>query len=189
MAHTVTPDRSLPDSYRGLPGIFEFRNDDGDQQRVNCGQAAACTFLTHYGKLPSATEPDRAHEVMTTIEADHPPDNLFGWFGTSPRRVELICQAYGVNIEQVDGEGNLRARLDQGQPVMVMVGTEGPRFWRFTAPAGHWMVAFGYDDDAIFLTNGADVRMPWDEFRGWWASTVPRLVSMQNTGLAAQLDT
>ena len=185
MAHHINPDGCDAGTYRGLAEIFEFRNGDGDLRKFNCGQAAACTLLTYHGRLPTTADPDLACEVLRLIETDHPPDNVGGWFGTSRRRVERICQAHGIDLEEVNGEAELRERLDRGQPVIVMVGTEGPRLWRWTAPAGHWMVAFGYDDRYLYLTNGAAPGMPWDEFRGWWGSLVPRLISMRNRGLAA----
>ena len=68
---------------------------------------------------------------------------------------------------------------------MLMVGTEGPRIWKWHAPAGHWMVAYGYDANQIFLTNWCRPGMPWPEFRRRWGAIVPRLISMRNRGLVA----
>jgi hypothetical protein len=183
MSSPVYPAGADPASYRGLPGIYEYRNADGDLCRFNCGQAAACTFLTHHGILPADLDEELARAVMTSVEGSHPPDNVGGWFGTSRRRVERICRAHGVEVEEVAGEDELRRCLDEGRPVIVMVGTEGPRVWRWRAPAGHWMVAYGYDRHQVFLTNHCGAGMPWDEFRSWWGSVVPRLISMRNVGL------
>lgn len=185
MPSPVYPDGADPATYRGLSVIYEYTNADGDLRRFNCGQAAACTFLTHCGAFSGGLVAELAHAVMTAVEAEHPPDNAGGWFGTSRRRVERICRTHGFELEEVDGEAELRDRIAEGRPVIVMVGTEGPRIWKWHAPAGHWMVAYGYDDDQIFLTNYGAPGMPWDEFRERWGALVPRLISMRNTGLTA----
>ena len=90
-------------NYRGLHSIFEFTNWDGRYRRFNCGQAAACTFLTQHGKF----EPDaaKAPAFMQTVEREHPPNNLGGWLGTSRGRVERICRAFDLPLEQTAGEG------------------------------------------------------------------------------------
>lgn len=184
MASQVTPDGSDPATYRGLPSIFEYINWDGDQRRFNCGQAAACTFLARYHLLTA--DADLAQDAMIGIEATDPPDNFGGWFGTSRRRVERICATRGLPVEEVGGEEELRQRLADRRPVMVMLGTEGKAlFAGLHAPTGHWMVAYGYDDYQIFLTNYHTPGMPWDEFRMRWNSFVPRLISMRRVGLAA----
>jgi Butirosin biosynthesis protein H, N-terminal len=185
MPSPVYPDGADPASYRGLPVIYEYTNIHGDLVRFNCGQAAACTLLTHHGPFPAEPDAELARAVMTAVEAEHPPDNAGGWFGTSRRRVERICRTHGIELEEVAGEAELRERLAEGRPVIVVVQTEGPRFWGWHAPAGHWMVAYGYDDRHVFLTNYAPSGMPWDEFRRRWGAFVPRLISMRNTGLTA----
>ena len=52
-------------------------------------------------------------------------------------------------------------------------------------PAGHWMLAYGSDDQQIFLTNWSAPGMSWDEFRYWWNGIVPRAIGMRNMGLTA----
>jgi hypothetical protein len=186
MATTIHPDGADPATYRGLPSLYEYINADGEYRRFNCGQAAACTLLTHYRAFPNDLACDAACQVMTEVEDDHPPDNFGGWFGTSRRRVERICRTHGITVEEIDGEDKLRQCLDNRRPVIVMVGTEGPPILgRWHAPAGHWMVAYGYDANQIFLSNWSGAGMPWPEFRRRWAALVPRLISMRNQGLAA----
>ena len=164
---------------------LRFINSDGELRKFNCGQAAACTLLTHHHIFPIDLEPDPARDVMECVECDHPPDNMGGWAGTSRRRVERICRSHGLPVEVVDGEEELRHCLDRNRPVIVMCGTEGPRVWKWNAPAGHWMVAYGYDANQVFLTNWSGCGMPWPEFRRRWAAIVPRFISMRNRGLVA----
>jgi hypothetical protein len=185
MSTRIFPDGADPATYRGLSSIYEFINSDGEFRKFNCGQAAACTLLTQYHILPIDLEPDPAREVMECVECDHPPDNVGGWAGTSRRRVERICRAHGLPVEVAEGEEELRHCLDRNRPVMVMVGTEGPRIWKWNAPAGHWMVAYGYDANQIYVTNWSGPGMPWPEFRRRWQALVPRLISMCNRGLVA----
>jgi hypothetical protein len=119
MPSPVYPDGADPASYRGLSVIYEYTNADGDLRRFNCGQAAACTFLTHHGSFPADPDPELAHAVMTAVEADHPPDNAGGWFGTSRRRVERVCRTHGIELEEVEGETELRERLADGHLTAV----------------------------------------------------------------------
>jgi hypothetical protein len=185
VAGTIFPDGADPATYRGLPDLFEFVNSDGDLTRFNCGQAAACTLLTHYHAV-TAADPQAACALMTAVEEAHPPDNLGGWFGTSRRRVERICHAHGITLDEIHGEVQLRAALAAGQPAAMMVELPGPMIWRWRAPVGHWMVAYGFDDRQIFLSNCGSPGMPWDEFRRAWNGLVPRLISMRNAALVAR---
>ncbi|WP_020475612.1 cysteine peptidase family C39 domain-containing protein [Zavarzinella formosa] len=186
MPWRIYPDGADPETYQGLDSIYEFVNGDGEFRKFNCGQAAACTFLTHCRVFPGDHTPEEAREIMGLAEKNHPPDNMGGWFGTSRRRVERICRTAGIPIEAVEGEEDLRKHLSDRQPVIVMCGVEGAKlFGRWFAPAGHWMVAYGYDSKNIFLTNWSGPSMTWEEFRKCWGSFIPRMLSIHNIGIAA----
>src|SRR5207253_2288719 len=164
----------------GLSSIFEYTNRDGIRARVNCGQAAAVTLLTHHRKLPA--DVSRARQVMARVEEHYPPDNVAGYFGTSRRRVTGICRAYGLPLAVIEGEQELQRALAAQQPVIVML-TAAPRrvFNLFDVPGGHWMVAYGFDREFVYLTNYG--RMSWSRFRSGWSSFVPRLINMRRKGL------
>lgn len=166
------------DNYHGLDRIFEFTNDDGANVGTNCGQAAAATFLTEHGLLAPFVE------TMRRVESPFPPDNLGGYFGTSRRQVIRICRSFGMRVRNIHGEVALRAQLACRQPVIVMLGVSGGRVWKFELPAGHWMVAYGFDDRHIFLTNWGP--MTWEDFRRGWRAFVPMLVQMRESGLVAR---
>jgi hypothetical protein len=182
MAQRILADgRGRPD-FCGLDSLFEFTNADGRLCRTNCGQAAAATFLTHHGKLSLADGADA--RIMADLERDHPPDQFFGLFGTGRRQVERICQQYEQPLQEIGGEENLRRSLGRRQPVIVMLGVSAGRlFNRFDLPGGHWMVAFGCDDEQVYLSNWG--AMPWAEFHRGWRSPVPRLIGMGVRGLTA----
>ncbi|MCE9531380.1 MAG: hypothetical protein K8T89_09710 [Planctomycetes bacterium] len=186
MAHFIDPGYVLENVYQGVRNIFEYTNGDGDLVPFNCGQAAAATFLTFHGVHPPVEDQDQANDLMCRLEEEHPPDNMAGYFGTSRRRVERICRSAGMRVHAIAGEKKLRETLSQKKPVIVMLGLPGPKlFNRWTLPSGHWMVAYGYDEENIFLTNHG--KMPWPEFRRGWNALVPRLISMTNRGLAADV--
>jgi hypothetical protein len=180
MAAWIRTSDSLSRDYRGLRDLFEFTNWDGRHTRFNCGQAAACTFLTHHGVL----KPHAA--AMLDVEQSHPPDNLGGWLGTSRRRVERICNSHGQQLGEVTGEAELRCYLGDGKPVIVMLGVPGRRVGPWHVPLGHWMVAYGFDDEFVYLSNQG--RMTWGEFRAGWSTLVPRLIRMHGRGLSLSLE-
>jgi hypothetical protein len=174
--------RDRPD-FRGLESLFEFTNIDGALVRTNCGQAAAATFLTQYGKLQGSEQ--SAGDIMTMLERDYPPDQFFGFLGTGRGQVERICRVYRQPVREIEGENDLKVCLRRQQPVIVMLGVSAGRLLgHIDLPGGHWMVAFGYDDDNVYLSNWG--TMPWGEFRRGWHSPVPRLISMFGRGLIAE---
>ena len=66
-----------------------------------------------------------------------------------------------------------------------MLGVSSGTFWHIPLPGGHWMVAYGYDREHIYLTNLEEGKMPWTEFRRRWRSWVSLLIRMRLRGLAA----
>ncbi len=65
---------------------------------------------------------------------------------------------------------------------MVMLDVPGRTlFNRWTLPTGHWMVAYGFDDELVYLTNWG--TMTWELFRARWNGLTPRLIGMCNRGL------
>jgi len=187
MPSRIYPDGADPSTYRGLPSVYEFINSDGEHRQFNCGQAAACSMLAFVGAIANDLDSENARSTMTAIEDAHPPDNLGGWLGTSRRRVERICRRHGIELGEIDGEDALRESLAAGRPVLVMLQTDGARFWKWRIPAGHWMLAYGYDERQIFFTNNGGCGMTWEEFRSRWNAIIPRCIRMRNVGLAAAL--
>ena len=174
----------------GLSNIYQFTNEDGRLVRSNCAQAAAATFLTHYRKLfepgvpnAKAVHADVPRAAMSWLEANYPPDQIGGMFGTSRRRVVQICKAFGVGVREIRGQDNMLAALGRGKPAIVMLGVSAGKLFGHNLPGGHWMVAYACDDANVYLTNWGE--MPWDQFLRGWNSFVPRLIQMRNRGLIA----
>ncbi len=185
MANWITPDGNDLATYRGLEGIFEYTNSDGELTPTNCGLAASATYLTHLGKFPPL--PDDAGLIMRTLEANHPPNIMFGKLGTSRGRVERMCGAYGTRLEPLDNEAAIRSSIDNRKPVIVMCQMPGKQMLGLHFPSGHWMVAYGYDADKIYLSNYG--TMNWPDFRDVWDGFVPGLIGMRNIGLIASMET
>ena len=180
MACLIFPEATKDEGYEGLASIFEYVNDDGKCWRSNCGLAAAATMVTHHQLSP--LKADLA--LMAELERDFPPDIFGGHFGTSRTRVRHILRAYGCRLEVIASEAALRARLDLGRPVVVMLAvSQGKLFNRFDLPGGHWMVAYGYDQEFVYLTNWG--KMTWSEFNQGWNGIVPALIGMRRRGLVA----
>ena len=132
MARYLRPQLDDASLYRGLDWIFEYTNEDGALSTWNCGQAAAATFLTHQGKM----DPVQAAQNMAWLEAHHPPDQLFGWFGTGRRRLERIIRSFGLDLIEVRGREAIERELDRRNPVILMLGMPGPKLLGATFPAG-----------------------------------------------------
>jgi hypothetical protein len=172
--------------YCGRPSLFGYVNGDGRLCATNCGLAAAATLLTSLGIMQPVEASDGTNSNMQQLEADFPPNILFGLAGTSRGRVERILDAYGCESLEVDGEDALRERLKQNHPVAVMLQIPGRTVMGVAMPAGHWMVAYGCDDEKVYLTNYHDDGMTWDEFRRCWSSPLSWLINMDRKGLVAR---
>lgn len=189
MAGYYQPLPAPPPGYQGLPSLFGYRNDDGKLSGTNCGLAASATLLTMLGKMPvEMTTTVHTNSNMLALESTYPPNILGGLAGTSRGRVEQILDAYGVRSVEVDGEEGLRGSLAAKQPVAVMLQVPGSTFMGITFPAGHWMVAFGFDEQRIYLTNWDIDGMTWEEFRGGWSQLYPWCINMDRKGLQARVE-
>lgn len=164
--------------YRGLQWIFEYTNQDGALSGFNCGQAAAATFLTHYGKMDSL----RAAGNMAWLEQHFPPDQFAGWCGTGRRQIERSLRAFGIEPMEVRGSAGIQDQLERGNPVLVMLGMSRGRLLGVDLPGGHWMVAFGHDGDNIHLTNGWPI--PIRDLPAYWNTFTARWIRMNGLGLA-----
>lgn len=170
--------------YRGLSHIFGYVNQDGKLSKTNCGLAACATLLTHSGNMPPLENTtENANENMLQLELHFPPNILFGLAGTSRGRVERILEAHGYETVELHGEEQLKNALQMQQPVAVMLQVPGNQVMGMTMPAGHWMVAYGYDEESVYLTNWWQVSMTWHEFRQGWNGPLPWCINMDRKGL------
>ena len=147
-----------------------YRNHDGELSR-NCGQAAAATALRHKGLF--------ADENLSELEDRFPPDIFFGLFGTSKSLICEILTAYRCPWYEVESDPALKQALRNKRTVLVMLSLPG------YLAAGHWMVAYAYDDHHVHLTNYPRYdHMKWGSFLEGWDSKLSYMIDMDNTGIA-----
>ena len=103
-------------------------------------------------------------------------------YGVYPEPLLPILDVYGFRGEVLYAFGDtdvLRQRLDAGQPVIVWLGYWGDTRERL-ADAGsyslasgiHVVVAYGYDDDVVHISNpatGQFERIAWPDFTEMWS--------------------
>lgn len=187
MADYYQPSLTADSRYTGLTELFGYINADGDCKGTNCGLAASATLLTYMGGMRATMTPSPlANPNLAVLESQFPPNILGGLAGTSRGRVERILDAFGYHTEEVAGEVALRAALQKSEPVAVMLQIPGKTVMGIQLPGGHWMVAYGYDAERIYLTNWHDFTMSWDEFRRGWSGWIPWCINMERKGLVAK---
>lgn len=175
-----------PARFRGVSRLLAFENRDGRLARFNCGQAAVATLLHHLGLLGPSK--DGVDAGLRPLESAHPPDLLGGWCGTGRRRIERALRAYGLTSVEVRGADALRRSLAAARPVLLMLGFP-VLAWRGRTllPGGHWMLAWGYDPEFLYLSNYG--RLPWQELDRWWDTWTARRVAMAKIGLGVEKPT
>jgi predicted double-glycine peptidase len=110
-----------------------------------CGAAALLAICRYYG-----TGPRSERRVVEDMQ--------FGEAGSDPEHVLRAIAKYGLVHEEFRPmtTQQLRACLDRGRPVMVMI-----QAWADPAPLsyadrwddGHWVVAIGYDAVGIYFED------------------------------------
>lgn len=169
------------DGFAGIRDLFAFENQDGRLHRWNCGQAAAATLIHFYGRLTDARDPLPA---FLEFERRFPPDVAGGWLGTSRRRLEKALKAYGLRAAPIRGREALERSLREGVPALVMLGFPSHRLrGGIDLPGGHWMVAWGRDDDRLHLSNWGglcweDLPRYWKTWSTWWIDMSERALAV-----------
>ena len=184
MASLLTNETFASPTYQGLASILEIVNDDGKLTHSELRSGGGGDHA-HLSRQLSAGRRLRYHVLDRKT---FPPDQMGGWFGSSRRRVTKICKNVGVHLDEIEGEDELKAQLTLGNPVIMMLGVKAGKFLGFDLPGGHSVVAYGYDDANLYLTNWNQEPLPWAEFAKSWGSFVPRLIQMSNRGLVARLN-
>lgn len=157
----------------GRAHLYQYTNSGvkPDQQFNACGQAAMATVLSAVGVKPE----DPTNAVMQALYDRFPPDIVFGYLGTSYRRVEQALTAHGVGWTWQEGEQRLQEALRAGHLAVVMldVGATDDEGWG--SIGGHWTVVYAMDDAHVYLSNWPwDDRCTWANFRKGWDTQMTR---------------
>lgn len=168
---SITPTLGAAARYVGLGEIFQYTNDGAPDRSKACGQAAIATILTYYNIKPR----DTGDSVINEIYGRYKPDIAWGILGTSWQQMGRALRGYGVPYNWYSGEAGLKNALNLYKPCIVMldVGAMPEEGWGW---GGHWVVAYGYDQSNIYLTNWngdshnyADGgKCTWTAFRKGW---------------------
>lgn len=138
---------------------FYSRHNNG------CGQAAVACVLNFHCKLPPGLDVD-------DIYSKYPPNVMWGAFGSSPNLIEQMCKGYGLNTyrycnNEQQGPTQLKNDIAARKPTIVMLdlGKLGQSWNTY-----HWAVAYGYDQQSIYLANMGRVgyKEDWGSFMEAW---------------------
>lgn len=172
----------LATGYRGRCSIYQFTNFDFPNTNNSCGQAAIATAMWTIG-LDKNYASDA--EFAKSIWAYAPPKITLGnviqlkdSLGSDWRQINYAMDGYGklygVKYTWVTGEAEIKKYLAMNLPVVIMLDTGTLKQYNYKWFTGHWVTAFGYDKDYIYVSNFPDNRMSWAEldkaFRGTLAA-------------------
>ena len=163
-------------NYVGHTAPYEFVNDDAADVHRACGQAAVSSLLVTRGLLPEGVQ------TLRGVEAAYPPDVFGGWFGTSPAQVRRAAHAHGAAVDHVLGLDGVRAAIAGGGLLLTMIQNDPGWFWSVRGGT-HWVLAFGYDDHGLHVTNNNVPVIPWDRFDAQWSSFTPWVIGMHRRAL------
>lgn len=154
--------------------ILQYTNTP-QHQSDSCAQAAVATLLSRFNRVPAGLSGDA---VTERIYSTYPPDVQGANSGTSPNRVAEIIQAYGMKCWAGGGAmfgdqvitSSLQKWIAAGYPCVLLLDMTqvtdipGSSYW------GHWVVAFAYDSNRIYLTNWNynSFRNDWNSFYKAW---------------------
>lgn len=102
----------------------------------------------------------RYFDVGATTEADVVAAMRFGVEGSDPAHLVRAIRRFGLRWEEHRGmtDAALRACLDRGRPVILMLQAWGDRaryrhYYRDHWRDGHWVVAIGYDAEGLYVED------------------------------------
>jgi predicted double-glycine peptidase len=145
----------MPRHYRPIPeNALRIPVPDTTQQTdYSCGASSLQAIAKYFG-----VGPDDEQEFVRDIGLDHR-------VGSHPDQIETTAKRYGLRCRPYPGMSlsELHAELRSGHPVMLMIQAWGrqrigtrmrPRrrykkWWK----DGHWVVAIGFDEEAIFFED------------------------------------
>lgn len=126
------------------------------QERFQCGPAALASVLNHYGA--GLTPAEIAGDVYCDAA-----------LGSLTLDLELFARKKGFDARSYSGGlADLRARIDAGRPLVVMVDH---RF--LSVRLNHFMTVVGYEPDAVLVHSGRErlKRIKNDDFLDVWENT------------------
>jgi hypothetical protein len=163
-------------NYRGRCEIYQFTNFDFPSTNNSSGQAALATAMWNVG-LSNKNDPRAMSKRIWELS---PPKitlgnltPLQGTLGTDWRQINHALdgfKAHGIKYTWIDGEAEIKKYLGMNLPVVIMLDAGTLPQYDYKWWTGHWVTAFGYDPEYIYVSNFPQNRLTWkqldDAFRG-----------------------
>ena len=155
--------------YHGQCDLFQFTNYDFPSSGNTCAQAAMATAIWTVGLTYNNS--DKA--LAKALYAYAPPKitlgniiELKGTLGTDWHQVNYGLDGFakqGIKYTWVTGVPEIKKYLNMNLPVMLMLDTGTLPQYNYKWWTGHWVTAFGYDQNYIYVSNFPNNRMTWKQ--------------------------
>jgi hypothetical protein len=164
----ITTAEPAGNGFAGLSEIYQYENADGKDPKTACGQAACATLLVYICQMSNDID------TLREIEKSHPADLLFGYWGSTPGRIEATLKHYKAGpLKYVDDFESLKSKVRAELPVVCLIQNTGT-VWGIKDSA-HWFVVYAYNNDGVFVTNYRSKHLSWSDFESKWLSPVTNL--------------
>lgn len=160
---------NTPD-FHGRCSIFQFTNSDFPTKGNSCAQAAMSTALWTVGVTYNNDQKALAKNVFSVAPPKITLGNMIqvqGSLGTDWRQfnsgMDGFGKTFGTKYAWIDGEAQIKKYLAMNYPVVIMLDTGTLKQFDYKWWTGHWVTAFAYDRDYIYVSNFPGGRMTWAE--------------------------
>lgn len=157
-------------NYKGRCSFYQFTNSDFPSFNNSCAQAALASAMWAVGiKSSFATEKQLASIVWRTTPPRITLGNMLqleGSLGTDWRQLNAGLdqfKKYGIQYAWVDGIPEIKKYLAMQLPVIIMLDAGTLPQFNYKWWTGHWVTAFAYDANYIYVSNFKDNKMTWKQ--------------------------
>ncbi len=158
-------------NYKGPCKFYQFTNSDFPSFDNSCGQAAMASAIWYVDKKRALFTEER--QLSASVWNTAPPKITLGnlyrlqpSLGTDWRQLNYGLdqyKKYGIQYAWVEGIPEIKKYLAMELPVMIMLDCGTLPQFNYKWWTGHWVTAFGYDANYIYVSNFKDNRMTWKE--------------------------
>ncbi len=157
-------------NYKGRCGFYQFTNSDFPSVNNSSGEAAMATAMWAVG-IKSAFPTDK--QLASSVWRTTPPKITLGnliqlqsSLGIDWKQLNYGLDQYkkdAIEYAWIDGIPEIKKYLAMQLPVIIMLdGGTLPQF-DYKWWTGHWVTAFAYDANYIYVSNFKDNRMTWKQ--------------------------
>lgn len=158
--------------YKGKCTIYQYNNTDFPANNNSSAQAAIASALYAVGFKEKFSD---TKQLAARVWEVAPPKITLknmqlvkGTLGTDWKQVnhglDKLGKQYNIQYAWVEGVPEIKKFLAMELPVLVMLDAGVLPQLKNQWWAGHWVTAFAYDKNYIYVTNFPDNRMTWAQF-------------------------